>query len=233
MVLQFSALMLMLRPAYVRGVPRGRHHTEEEHHHEHQHHDQRDRIDRTIDTDRLMSFVFRAVDEVGATLNAALVVLGDELGYYRALADHGPMTAAELAVVHRHRRALRPRVAQRPGGRLVRDLRPGHRPLHAARRARGRPHRRVEPGVPAGAVPDRGRHRRRRRPDRRRRPPRQPASAGTSTTATCTTGASGSSGPATTPTWSRSGCRRSAWPTGSARARRSPTSAAATAPPRC
>ncbi|MBA4609659.1 methyltransferase domain-containing protein [Aeromicrobium sp. Marseille-Q0843] len=51
----------------------------------------------TIDQDRLMAFVFRAVEEVGATLNTALVVLGDELGYYRALAEHGPLTAAELA----------------------------------------------------------------------------------------------------------------------------------------
>ena len=42
-----------------------------------------------IDTDKLMSFVFRAVDEVGATLNAALVVMGDKLGYYRDLAAHG------------------------------------------------------------------------------------------------------------------------------------------------
>jgi SAM-dependent methyltransferase len=51
----------------------------------------------TIDTDTLMSFVFRAVDEVGAALNCALVVMGDRLGYYRALAADGPMTAAELA----------------------------------------------------------------------------------------------------------------------------------------
>ncbi|MEN3122653.1 class I SAM-dependent methyltransferase [Janibacter sp. LM] len=50
-----------------------------------------------VDMDALMGFVFRAVDEVGATLNAALVVLGDKLGYYRALAEHGPSTAAELA----------------------------------------------------------------------------------------------------------------------------------------
>ncbi len=50
-----------------------------------------------IDGDALMSFVFRAVDEVGAALNAALVVLGDQLGYYRALADHGPLTARVLA----------------------------------------------------------------------------------------------------------------------------------------
>ena len=45
-----------------------------------------------IDTDKLMGFVFRAVDEVGATLNTALVVMGDRLGLYRALAGAGPLT---------------------------------------------------------------------------------------------------------------------------------------------
>ncbi len=50
-----------------------------------------------IDHDKVMSFVFRAVDEVGATLNTALVVMGDRLGLYRALAGAGPLTSAELA----------------------------------------------------------------------------------------------------------------------------------------
>ncbi|MEI2774775.1 MAG: class I SAM-dependent methyltransferase [Tetrasphaera sp.] len=50
-----------------------------------------------IDMDKLMSFVFRAVDEVGATLNCALVVMGDQLGYYRAMADGEGITAAQLA----------------------------------------------------------------------------------------------------------------------------------------
>jgi SAM-dependent methyltransferase len=53
--------------------------------------------ERPIDPDKLMAFVFRAVGEVGATLNTALVVMGDELGYYRALADGTPTTPAELA----------------------------------------------------------------------------------------------------------------------------------------
>ncbi len=39
-----------------------------------------------VDVDKLMAFVFRAVDEVGATLNAALVVMGDRLGLYKAMA---------------------------------------------------------------------------------------------------------------------------------------------------
>jgi hypothetical protein len=50
-----------------------------------------------VDADKLMSFVFRAVDEVGATLNSALVVMGDKLGLYRALAGAGPLTSTELA----------------------------------------------------------------------------------------------------------------------------------------
>ena len=44
-----------------------------------------------VNGDKLMQFVFRAVDEVGATLNAALVVLGDKLGLYRAMAGAGPL----------------------------------------------------------------------------------------------------------------------------------------------
>ena len=50
-----------------------------------------------LDAAKLEQFVFRAVDEVGATLNAALVVMGDRLGLYRALAGAGPLTPAELA----------------------------------------------------------------------------------------------------------------------------------------
>ncbi len=50
-----------------------------------------------LDEAKLMDFVFRAVDEIGATLNCALVVMGDRLGYYQTLADHGPLAAPELA----------------------------------------------------------------------------------------------------------------------------------------
>src|SRR5687767_5503974 len=50
-----------------------------------------------LDVDKLMAFVFKAVDEVGATLNTALVVMGDKLGYYQAMADSGPTTASRLA----------------------------------------------------------------------------------------------------------------------------------------
>jgi SAM-dependent methyltransferase len=50
-----------------------------------------------LDEQKLMQFVFRAVDEVGATLNAALVVMGDKLGLYRAMAGAGPLRPEELA----------------------------------------------------------------------------------------------------------------------------------------
>ncbi|HEU5474751.1 MAG TPA: class I SAM-dependent methyltransferase [Actinophytocola sp.] len=50
-----------------------------------------------VDGEKLMQFVFRAVDEAGATLNAALVVMGDKLGYYRIMASGDPISPAELA----------------------------------------------------------------------------------------------------------------------------------------
>ncbi len=50
-----------------------------------------------VDEEKLTAFVGRAIDEVGATLNAGLVVLGDQLGYYRTMAASGPLDAATLA----------------------------------------------------------------------------------------------------------------------------------------
>jgi SAM-dependent methyltransferase len=50
-----------------------------------------------VDGEKLMEFVFRAVDEVGATLNAALVVMGDKLGLYNTMAGAGALTPVELA----------------------------------------------------------------------------------------------------------------------------------------
>ncbi len=51
----------------------------------------------TLDEERLNALVGQAVTEIGATVNAALITIGDELGLYRALADAGPCTPAELA----------------------------------------------------------------------------------------------------------------------------------------
>jgi SAM-dependent methyltransferase len=40
----------------------------------------------------------RFLDDFGATFHAAMVVIGDKLGLYRALAELGPMTSKELAI---------------------------------------------------------------------------------------------------------------------------------------
>ena len=46
---------------------------------------------------RLHEFVMKAVGEMGAAMNAALIVIGDKLGLYKAMAGAGPMSSAELA----------------------------------------------------------------------------------------------------------------------------------------
>lgn len=50
-----------------------------------------------IDHARLMEFVQKAFGDIGGALTAGLVVVGDKLGLYKALAAHGPLTPAELA----------------------------------------------------------------------------------------------------------------------------------------
>jgi len=52
-----------------------------------------------IDNQRLQELVGRAINDFGATYHSALVVLGDRLGLYRALAGNGGLTPAELAAV--------------------------------------------------------------------------------------------------------------------------------------
>jgi SAM-dependent methyltransferase len=51
----------------------------------------------TIDQADLDAFVGRFVGDLAAVAHAATVVVGDKLGLYEALADHGPATPAELA----------------------------------------------------------------------------------------------------------------------------------------
>jgi len=50
-----------------------------------------------LDQAKLHEFVIRAVGEMGAAMNAALIVIGDKLGLYKAMSGAGPMTSAELA----------------------------------------------------------------------------------------------------------------------------------------
>jgi SAM-dependent methyltransferase len=50
-----------------------------------------------IDEQKLGAFMNQAVGELGATLGAALVVIGDRLGLYKAMAGAGPLTSTQLA----------------------------------------------------------------------------------------------------------------------------------------
>ena len=46
---------------------------------------------------KLHEFMGKAVGDIGAAMSAALVVIGDKLGLYKAMAGAGPLTPAELA----------------------------------------------------------------------------------------------------------------------------------------
>jgi SAM-dependent methyltransferase len=50
-----------------------------------------------IDEDKVREFVGKALGDLGGALTASLVVIGDKLGLYRAMAAHGPMRPAQLA----------------------------------------------------------------------------------------------------------------------------------------
>jgi len=50
-----------------------------------------------IDSAKLDAFMGKMVGEMGAAMNAFLILLGDRLGLYKAMAQAGPLTAADLA----------------------------------------------------------------------------------------------------------------------------------------
>lgn len=50
-----------------------------------------------IDESKLNAFIGQALGEMGAAMNAALIVLGDKLGIYKAMAGAGPLTSAQVA----------------------------------------------------------------------------------------------------------------------------------------
>jgi len=50
-----------------------------------------------INEDKLNAFMGQVVGELGATVNAGLIVIGDKLGLYKAMAQSGPITPGELA----------------------------------------------------------------------------------------------------------------------------------------
>jgi SAM-dependent methyltransferase len=50
-----------------------------------------------VDEGKLNEFMGKALGDMGAALNTALVLIGDRLGLYKAMAGAGPMTSSELA----------------------------------------------------------------------------------------------------------------------------------------
>lgn len=69
-------------------------------HREHTHHKQPVQGTHTtakFDEQKLHELLGRALVDMGAVSNAPLVLLGEELGLYQTLADHDPLTSAELA----------------------------------------------------------------------------------------------------------------------------------------
>jgi len=62
----------------------------------------------SLNPDALNQLLGQMVNDLGAAVNGALVVLGDGLGIYTALADIGPATSQELAKkTNLHERQLR------------------------------------------------------------------------------------------------------------------------------
>src|SRR5690349_8299454 len=50
-----------------------------------------------IDEGKLNAFLGQVIGELGATVNAGLIVIGDRLGLYKAMAGAGPISSAQLA----------------------------------------------------------------------------------------------------------------------------------------
>jgi SAM-dependent methyltransferase len=69
---------------------------------------------------KLHDFVMKAVGEIGAAMNSALIVIGDKLGLYKAMAGAGPMTSAELAAkTGTSERYVREWLAAQAAGQIV------------------------------------------------------------------------------------------------------------------
>ncbi|MGA8663760.1 MAG: class I SAM-dependent methyltransferase [Thermoplasmata archaeon] len=50
-----------------------------------------------VDMDKLNAFVGKFVNDLGAAMQGPAILVGEQLGLYKALAEHGPLTSAGLA----------------------------------------------------------------------------------------------------------------------------------------
>jgi 2-polyprenyl-3-methyl-5-hydroxy-6-metoxy-1,4-benzoquinol methylase len=76
--------------------------------------------ERSLDEAKLHEFVGRALGDLGAAMSAALVVIGDKLGLYKALNEAGPLTSEALAAATgTHERYVREWLANQAAGGYV------------------------------------------------------------------------------------------------------------------
>jgi SAM-dependent methyltransferase len=74
----------------------------------------------TVDEAKLNDFMGRFVGDLGAAISSALVVIGDRLGLYKAMADGQPVTAEELAArTHTDTRYVREWLSNQAAGGYV------------------------------------------------------------------------------------------------------------------
>src|SRR3954464_7305621 len=72
-----------------------------------------------LDMDKLNAFIGQFVNDLGASVHAGMVVIGERLGLYKALAD-GPLTAFQLALKTRtDERYLREWLASQAAGGYI------------------------------------------------------------------------------------------------------------------
>lgn len=73
-----------------------------------------------LDQTKLHEFIMKAVGEMGAAMNAALILVGDKLGLYKAMAGSGPLTSSEIASkTGTHERYVREWLASQAAGGFV------------------------------------------------------------------------------------------------------------------
>ena len=73
-----------------------------------------------INEAKLHEFMMKAVGEMGAAMNAALILVGDKLGIYKAMAGAGPMTSEEIAAKTKtHERYVREWLAAQSAGGFI------------------------------------------------------------------------------------------------------------------
>ena len=160
-----------------------------------------------VNPDKLNSFIGRMLGDVGAAMNASLMLIGDKLGLYKTLAEKGPMKSSELAqATGTSERYVREWLAaQAASGYVEYDAASGKfsmQPEQALALA--------DEDSPVFMAPSATWSRRRSSTNRRSPKRSKPArvSAGTGAANACSAAPRASFAPVTSTIWCRSGCPR-------------------------